>query len=544
MNLLSFLGIILFLPQYSLGQDCFAPLAKIVRPHFNNVILDSIKSQYHHFDHIVRSQNIDFINFVNKADRQKTVLFYHFENSVLKDLNDKVFLDKNVSQALTIKYQKILLEIIEDDYFLKKNILHRYADYKSLRFVFKSKNNSNHFNKRLKIAETEALKKFQEFVEFNDLGIYINKRLTRSKVKNVEDWFLSGFSNDPTMSALKARYFRNHPRVNQTIEQETKMISDYFWDLRNEMLDVEDDILKFYRGKASRLVNPALMEANDGREQISFEILRLFRKLNDTDADFERAQLEVYSYLGILIDRKIYRKHLELIAKFNEFSPPVYQEFTRAVEFSRAGKGVISVDVANLGMEGLYSLYGGLVRTPGRNEIIERITGSYWPVHNKLHEVYRPTAHNVIKSSGLQYVHPIESGDDMLFFFKKAIKEESLEEIVTATNGTNIPSKLRIVELPSKYLESSRRIPELRMSRYISRAESLEKEIRTQLRSSLSIEVTRKTSIGVRVKPFSGKQAEFQIYIKIKDKNYNVQFLKRELQKIKSFNSSVEFIII
>lgn len=130
-SLFSFLGLLIFLPQVSLGQNCFTPLAKIVRPHMPNIVLDSLKSQYHQFDHVVREQNAAFINFVNRSDRQRTVLFYHFENSVLKGLNDKVFLDKNVSQALTIKYQKILLEIIQDDYFLKKNVLHQYADYKT-----------------------------------------------------------------------------------------------------------------------------------------------------------------------------------------------------------------------------------------------------------------------------------------------------------------------------------------------------------------------------------------------------------------------------
>lgn len=543
-SLFSFLGLLIFLPQVSLGQNCFTPLAKIVRPHMPNIVLDSLKSQYHQFDHVVREQNAAFINFVNRSDRQRTVLFYHFENSVLKGLNDKVFLDKNVSQALTIKYQKILLEIIQDDYFLKKNVLHQYADYKTLRFVFKSKRNTNHFNKRLKIAEEKALEQFQKFLSDNDLNEYLSKRLARTKVKDVKDWFLSGTSPDPTMSALKARYFRNYPRSNLSLEDETELIKNYFWNLRSELLEVEKQVLSYYRKNSKGLIQPALSLNSEGDEKVSFEVLRLFRKLKDTDSDFERAQLELYGYLGIIIDRDIFRKHLDIIKKLNEFSPPVYQEFTRAVEFSRAGKGVISVDIANLGMEGLYSLYGGVLKTKSKDLLVENISKTYWPVHFRLHEKYRPTAHQVIRASGLQYVHPIESGDDMLFFFKRNIAEDALEEIVSNTNATDIPSKLRIVEMPSRFLDSSGSIPELRMSRYISRAEQLEKDIRTSLRSTFSLNLTRNTTIAVRVMPYSGKQAEFKVFIKIKDSSYSMKFLKSELNKIEAFKSRIEYIIL
>ena len=72
----------------------------------------------------------------------------------------------------------------------------------------------------------------------------------------------------------------------------------------------------------------------------------------------------------------------------------------------------------------------------------------------------------------------------MLFFFKRSIEKEALENIVARTNATDIPEKLRIVEMPSRFLDSYKSISELRMSGYISRAEQLEKDIRSSLRSN------------------------------------------------------------
>lgn len=543
-SLFLFWGIFFFWSQVCFGAGCFTPLAKIVRPYMTSIVLDSLKSEYHKFHHILREQNAAFIDFVKQKGRHKDVLFYHSENSILKDLNDRVFSDKNVSQALTIKYQKILLDVIGHDYFLKKNILYQYADYKTLRFVFKTKRNSNHFFKRLKIAEEKALNQYQVFLNNRDFNVYLERRLELTNVKDVSKWFLSGLSENPTVSALKARYFRNYESEHLSLGAESELIKNHIWNLRRELLSIEEELIEFYRKRSDDLINPALSFNKMGRFSLSEEVLGLFHKLKDTDLDFESAQLDIYDYLGIFIDRKIFRRHIEMIKKLNEFSPPVYQDFTRAVEFSRAGKGVISVDIANLGKEGLMSLYGTVIKTQLKDDFIDNISSAYWPVHFRLYEKYRPTARQVIRSSGLKYVHPIESGDDMLFFFKRSIEKEALENIVARTNATDIPEKLRIVEMPSRFLDSYKSISELRMSGYISRAEQLEKDIRSSLRSNFSRYFSRKTTIAVRVLPFSNKRAAYEVFLKVREGNYSLKFLKQVLQNFKTANSNIEYIIL
>ena len=207
-----------------------------------------------------------------------------------------------------------------------------------------------------------------------------------TNVKDVSKWFLSGLSENPTVSALKARYFRNYESEHLSLGAESELIKNHIWNLRRELLSIEEELIEFYRKRSDDLINPALSFNKTGRFSLSEEVLGLFHKLKDTDLDFESAQLDIYDYLGIFIDRKIFRRHIEMIKKLNEFSPPVYQDFTRAVEFSRAGKGVISVDIANLGKEGLMSLYGTVIKTQLKDDFIDNISSAYWPVHFRLCE--------------------------------------------------------------------------------------------------------------------------------------------------------------
>lgn len=527
-------------------KNCFLKLTELIRPKQSQLILDELKRSYRNFDHIVREQNDAFIDFVLKEERQKSVLFYQMENAVLKDLNDKVFLDKNVSQALNIKYQKLLLEKIKADYFLKKNILHEYADYKSIRFVFKSKNNDSHFKKQLKIAEDLALKEFQDFLKTSFLSDFVSSRLKRTGTPKIEKWFLSGLSDDPTLSAIKARYFRKHPRPDfRDVKGESDYILSFLWEERKKMLDLEMDLIYFYRQNFEQLAHsPFVKDEINGNDMISFEILRIFRKLKNTDKDFETAQIQMFDYLGIIIDHSTFEKHLRFISMLNEFSPPVYQPFTRAVSFQATNKGIISIDIANLGLEGLFSLYKNMRRPQIIGDMMQSLADGYWPVHHKLLNVYRPVAEGLIRSGNLKFAHKIESGDDLLYFFKKAIDDEAMEKIIRTAAASEYPNKFRIVQIPSRYKDTGKKIKEIRMSRFITRAETLEKDIRNLLRDQYSLEFARSTSIGVRVSPHSTQKSSFEVFIKVKDFNYSSRHLETILEKIRSLNSDVQFVVL
>lgn len=464
-------------------------------------IIRRFKAKNRFFSLIVPSENIEFIKLARNYNKSKqSHVFFHIENAFLKVLNDEIFLDKNLSHAVTNYYQMLFYREVLRNPKLSQKIVARYSDYKSLRIAFES------------ISDDLDQELWQE------LG-NIYQRVNRSFVQNMEKsllkyqvevgprpareidrWFMPGIGRTPFEAATASRIARRkRPIANRLIVH----FADHYRFLSEKLIAIEktrQKIVDIFGGIRGILVRPY----GGGRHLVlSVEVIDLIRKL-DTSAPHQTLILK--NHLKELFGSDHRLEHVQLLINYvsdvDTFSFPIYQKGVMHLDHSPSTHGIVSIDFTQKGAEGLYHTMGNVLRITEPDQAMTRVQRAFWVIDGQMNQS-RKWFLRAMGSTGppMDTTNFIHSGDDLLFFPDRILTTQDKVEIMRKMARKQRPAEYRIVFFPKNYLNSSTNILPDKSAFMIAKAEEIQKRLTLALKEKISVRETMKFTLAVDVVP-------------------------------------------
>ena len=456
----------------------------------------------------------------------KNEYYLEFENSIMKTMNDKFFLDKNISFSIN-KYFRTLLwnniqKAVSENQMGANNYLKlvdTYLDWKSLRLVVNTTDDKI-MHQIINYAYQVTIKDFKAKMIALDFH-----KLAKGFGEGLDDpafWFLSGMGTSPWKAYLSARRARkifkkqsfNLPSIvrysdagegyEETVEFITKEVSNIDklqTDVGNYPHLVEKGIIKPYK--------------STDRFVFSVETMDIFRKAQGKFDDINAGMTHLFQYQLTDEEYKILMRYFE---KIDFFAPPVFVEkqiddwhFENIKDV-----GAVSFDFRQIGARVLVDLQNDFIRLvldasdKTGEELSEEMLAlikerglNASKMVDELNRAFSENQKEIFGSGKMGVEEVISSGDEGIFYPRVALTHVKQEEFVSML-AQQKPGKYRLVFLPPTFV-SGARIPDNLVASLISDGESLEKEIRKKVMGFTKEKIHPKKfnqiTIAVRINP-------------------------------------------
>ena len=426
-------------------KNCLALIQGFVSPNDLNTTETSALEKW-----ITKAHNIDFIHKL-KNNSFKNEYFWNVENTILKTLNDKVYLDKTITHSQTLFFQQRILEKIFQEQELSKRLGSRYFDYKTLRLGFAL---DDQFD--TKALEIELLKIYNqvnaEFAEYMQAKNLLSAlETTPERIKSIDTWFLSGLGNSPDEAVLSARLARlklssNHERIFNFSEEE-RLFSSMLSNAQEKWLEIKkvftNDPKKFLW---SEIPNPNLPDGNSNIEVFSRDLLDLIRKTNFKSAE---GPIAFKRKLKIMTGQSYSDENILLLVTYVEvldtFSAAVVQEVTKKIDWQDNVSGFMSVDFAKKGAEGLQWINAIIQNKTDVAEVLTLSRESFWKVDQTLKDGRDYFVNSLMGENIPQYYH---SGDDLVLFLTSKLKNIDRKNLTRNIANHSDAENFRVVFCP------------------------------------------------------------------------------------------------
>lgn len=442
-------------------------------------------------------ENGDFIKWVENRDSLPSdAVFVHIE-AILKELNDRVFKDKDLVNAVLNRYRKILSTLLRSDPLLKESGLKIYSDPKTIRLsvVPKGGNREALVHTVQKIYE-ESTRQFQlELESIPEIKALLAAQ--RGFASHLSLFQRAGIGHNAEQAEIIARSERTLgiPPQGQPLIREF----DSSIELLKKRIDEIDSLQSELA--SSREIPSDLFVNYQGTRLLSLDVIDILRKIKANDLnEFCRVLQGALSRRfpaafrgGLQLSQSTLIQMSNYFTEVSEFSLSFLQKTREIIDFKKGGEGAVSIDIAGLGTENIFEAMRAMVdaqstkaKSPQgeglptdttinrvlvrEREAEKKVTGRMQDIKVKLGQVFG-------KVSGLSTQERLAiSGDDSVWFgaMNGAQKRALLRELYQADL-----KNVRVTFLPKG-------IPEIERSPLIVAQELLEKEIRLNLEESLS----------------------------------------------------------
>lgn len=454
--------------------------------------------------------NRKFMDLMEK-EKPGDALYFDVENSLQKKMNDQVFQDKGIVDAINNNYLKRLKDAVERDPFLKSRLSAEYKDYKGLRlrFVPSNQQEKNILHSKLKELYAKTNSDFSDEIRKTELSKLYSTRSDEAQDPSL--WFLGGTGDDALKANMAARYSRQKRKMGEGgfisyVEEAKSIAADM-----NSIEKVRNALAK----KSQLLDRGVLTRSPEGNILLSKDSIAILRKSKPGDFDTPEKYLEVIAKKF----EKIYGfkpKNSELIEmseyfnKVDALSPPLFQRERVLIDLNKADEGMVSVDFTGVGVDNAYEQMRGLAMNNYKNSDAVNLTSQAFKnidqrvasVTDEMNESKRFFSEKV-KEIRPKDRAPLFSGDDGMFMPEAAVF--SLEEktlLVSKLAEHRDPSKFRLTFVRATDNKGVK-IPAKERSERVVRAEKLEKDIREDIIShaGLSSEEAKKLIIAIDYSP-------------------------------------------
>ncbi len=445
-------------------------------------------------------KNPSFIKRVLQIPPSDDVLFFHVENTILKQLNDKIFQDKEISAASLITYEKIFFEHLARSPLLRRHWIPAeeggaYSDFKTIRLAFSTKGVGRRAMEdvleqlhvavgREYAANLNARPEIEAFYE-NAKGIY----------GDPSNWHLSATATSASVASYLARNQKNlkpgeaapkkgEPRTprRQNARSEIEMAA--------QLREVEEA----YLNARERLGESRIMD-NQG---LTLEALNIFRKASsDPSLVDETAFLKfVKNRLSIRFDEALSDDEVRALQKYFHrayaFSPSLLlaeSEPMRLASFENASHGVLGFDFSDQNSHNVRLLMSGLRSAKTVEEAMklttenQQIASSRFEANkHKLAQAISQAHVPGIRIGEQKYLEGMAiSGDDGVFLPAQPLGSVAQMRILRqAADSIEPASRLRLT-YQSQNFENGARIPDAERFALINEADSIEKSLRDEL---------------------------------------------------------------
>jgi hypothetical protein len=455
--------------------------------------IDAFKAKYAKELKLKKGANADFIAQVEAdiAKKEANVLYFDVENSVQKKLNDEVFKEKTAVDALNnsffLKFNKNLREYPE----LMERLGGEYKDYKSYRIRLKLKpgDDPEKFQKML----AELYKKSNEEFFADPLMKQVRKELPPRSDALVDPatWFLSGAGDNALEANMAARAARKD--VGSTLKPPAmSRFKEHVAALSKEVDGIEATRKALSSDK--RLLEKRILETTENGTVIpSKSMIGVLRKIKPSDFQTEEEFLAKISsktqeLFGEKLDQKTARSLAEYFHRVDALSPPLFSSERVAIDLKEAGKGIVSIDFAGIGVDNVYEQMKALTEVSSKGTAEKKLHSSFKKMQGGVNEVTRQMeeAKDVFRSAiakvdNVEKKAPKFSGDDGIFMpGNKKWTDADKSSLVQHLAESKDPSKFRVTFVSSEYA-GGKVIPAAERSKRIVRAENVEKTIRSKI---------------------------------------------------------------
>jgi hypothetical protein len=469
-----------------------------------------------------KDANRDFM-LLMEADAKrspKNVVYFDVENSIQKKLNDQIFGEKTMVDAVNNSFLKRFYTAIENNPELKSRLSGTYKDYKSLRLRLELRPGDN--KEKFQAMLGDAYKKSsQEFAsEFKSLGIDDLIKTRTDDVANPERWFLAGVGDDALEANMAARGART---ISATEAQKIRPLNyrDHVASLSKDVNEIESLRMQFSKFKAMPFVD----QLENGALIPSKEMINILRKYKPgdfkNDAEyFAQIANKVKSVFGKEIDYESIALFTKYQQKVDSISPPLFSRERTIINLEEANNGIVSIDFAGVGVDNLHQQMQALAKVNYREvdqtvmlkSAFNQLQSHVDQVTTDMNMAKRAFTSAVQNQNG-KVARPLFSGDDGIYMPGKDWNIENKQKLVKQLSESSDPSKFRVTFVKSKYPDGAN-IPVETRSKLIVKAETLEKKLREEMVSvnGLSYSDAKKIITAIDFTPFK-KGGEFNLII-------------------------------
>lgn len=448
-----------------------------------------------------------------KKEKSGEAVYFDVENSLQKKMNDQVFQDKAVVDALNNNYLKRVKDLVDKDPYLKARLSAEYKDYKGLRLRFVPKDESEkvQLHTRLKDLYQKANSDFADEVRKTDLS-----KLYATRADEAQDpslWFLAGTGDDALKANMAARYARQRRIPGDggfiSYAEEARSIAS---DMRSieklrDSLATKEQLLK--TGVLSKTLEGQIILSKD-----SIGILRKSRPGDFKTADeyFLVLEKKFEKLFGFKPKRAELSEMSDYFNKVDALSPPLFQRERVVINLEEAKEGMVSVDFTGVGVDNAFEQMRGLAMNNFKEaDALKFTSNAFKNMDNQVDAVTEEmNASKRFFSAKVKEIRPKDkaplfSGDDGMFMPElSAFSLEEKRQLVQKLASHEDPSKFRLTFVRSTD-ENGVKILAKDRSEKVVRAEKLEKDIREDIIShiGLSSADARKIIIAIDYSPRS-----------------------------------------
>jgi hypothetical protein len=457
--------------------------------------LNDLKETYAVERELAANANKDFIRHteMDAAKEASDILYFDVENAFQKTLNDQVFADKKVVDAINNSFFDKFYTNLRKSPELMSRLEGEYKDYKSFRI-------------RLHLKAGDDPKKYEQLL--NDLyqktnHDFVNDEHLKKVVKlmpprtdaitDPHNWFLSGAGDNALEANMAARASRS--TLNSAKSSQPKLIHfrEHAQSFRKEIVAIEE--LRKILALDRKLFNKRLLEKTANGDIIpSKAMINILRKIKPTDFSSEAEYLakvrsQIQTIFGTSVDNSTIKSLGSYFEKVNALSPPLFLAERVAIDLNQAQKGIVSVDFTSIGVDNIYEQMKGLAeinrKSKNGDQILEKsfsnMQSGVDKVTREMNEAKEYFRHAVARTERSPTNTPFFSGDDGIFMPKNRGWNE-VDKIRLARDLAKAPdpSKFRVTFVSSHFPDGNP-IPAYERSKRIVRAENLEKDIRSKI---------------------------------------------------------------
>ncbi len=468
--------------------------------------------QHKTFNEVKPADNKNYMETAAKANPD-VKLVVEVENAVLKQLNDKVFHNKDVVTALSNQYKKMFFDRIHADSELSSAVIARYSDFKGVGIALND--NSPRIQTALNRLHADVAKSFADAVTKSPVSKLVEGQ--RGLSGDPANWHLAGTGSTIDEAAAVARELRSDYESGKV--SKLGKFSDYKERLTRRIADAETIRAKLQNDPSSDSKVMVPSRSDSSRKVLSVEAIELLRKVSAKDLD---------EYVSLVQARFKKRFKIELTREFaiemgdyynlvDKFSPKLLQEKRVVIDLSVADQGIVSVDFAGQGARNIHETMNALSEVhetgadmtsamnasrAGELRATQKMQALGAKVIDSVATVFAP------KERSVQF-----SGDDGIFMPEgRALERADKIRFVGRLASTPEGARLRVTFLPPKYSDG-KVIPVSERSSLIVKAEGVEKALLSELEGRLGFTAIGKTMFAIDLVPNSAGGGKINIVV-------------------------------
>ncbi|MCO5143260.1 MAG: hypothetical protein M9962_09250 [Oligoflexia bacterium] len=469
------------------------------------------------FSEITDADSSEFVQVAKRAnsgDVGEAKIFADFENAVLKELNDKVVKNKDLVTAMTNVHKEVVWQAILRDDVLRKTVIGKYSDFKSLRFSF-SKSGKD-IERRLQTVLTESNRRFGDYVEslakegkWDELGSTLSS--------NQKNWFHAGFGASPDQAGLAARFSRTSLGKNGLAT--ARSYGEARKGLENASKFVQGRVDSY--GKKYRSIDGMVATTERGNRTLSAELIETVKKASPINGEdsLSAIQRTINQRFATNLSKKETKSIIDTIDTADRFSPGILAEARVNTDLSLRNNGILSADFKGQNAKNLEQVIAALVDSKGKglDDQIRAVRKGEEIATESLDakkDAFRRTVKEMFPDDKDIDAHIFFSGDDGIYLPPRVLTKADEEKFLQTWLKNGKADDLRQTFVDTHYVDTGRLIPAQSRSDLVVQAEAMEKNLRKELIERMPRNELNETQIAVKFSTNEkGGKAKMSIYL-------------------------------